>query len=142
MSYTAPNDAAIARILNETRRIALVGASPKPDRPSHGVMRFLLGRGYEVIPVNPGLDGQAILGQRVYARLADIPGRVDMVDIFRNAEAAGETVDEALALPEPPDTIWMQLGVVNEAAADRASRRGLAVVMDRCPAIEIPRLRL
>ncbi len=142
MSQIVTADTDIARILTATKRIALVGASPKPDRPSHRVMAFLLSRGYEVVPVNPGLDGQEILGQRVHARLADIPGRIDMVDVFRNADAAGETVDESLALAEPPRAIWMQLGVVNEPAAARAAARGVEVVMDRCPAIEIPRLHL
>ena len=131
-------DADIAGLLNEVRTIVLVGASPKEDRPSFKVMRTLLAHGYRVIPVNPGLAGQQIHGQDVVATLADIGGGIDMLDIFRNSEAAGETVDEAIAVGA--QSVWMQLGVINEAAAQRAEAAGLKVVMDRCPAIEIPRL--
>jgi hypothetical protein len=134
-------DADIARILTTVRTIAVVGWSPKPDRPSHGVARFLAAQGYRVIPVNPGVAGQAALGTTVRATLADIAEPVDMVDIFRRSEEVGPVVEAALALPGV-QAIWMQLGVVNEAAAQAARARGIAVVMDRCPAIEIPRLRL
>jgi hypothetical protein len=134
-------DADIARILNTVRTIAVVGWSPKPDRPSHGVARFLAAQGYRVIPVNPGVAGQAALGTTVRATLADIAEPVDMVDIFRRSEEVGPVVEAALALPGL-QAIWMQLGVANEAAAQAARTRGIAVVMDRCPAIEIPRLRL
>ena len=134
------NDAEIRRILTETRTIALVGASPKPDRDSHEVMAFLQSRGYRVIPVNPAVAGQTILGERVRASLAEIEEPIDLVDVFRNSEAAGAVADEAIAVKAR--AVWMQLGVINEAGAARARKAGLAVVMDRCPKIEIPRLRI
>jgi len=134
------NDAEIRRILTETRTIALVGASPKPDRDSHEVMAFLQSHGYRVIPVNPAVAGQTILGERVRASLAEIDEPIDMVDVFRNSDAAGAVADEAIAAKAR--TVWMQLGVINEAGAARAREAGLAVVMDRCPKIEIPRLRI
>ena len=140
MDHDAYPDEWIADILKSVHRIALVGASPKPERPSHQVMAFLLSHGYEVFPVNPGLAGKEILGRRVHASLADVPQAVDMVDIFRNAQAAGGVVDEALKLDPPPRVIWMQLGVRNDEAAARAEAAGLKVVMNRCPKIEIPRL--
>ncbi len=140
MNHDAYPDEWIVDILKSVRRIALVGASPKPERPSHEVMAFLLSRGYEVFPVNPGQAGKEILGRRVHASLADIPEPVDMVDIFRNSEAAGSVVDEALKLSPLPRVIWMQLGVRNDEAAGRAEAAGLKVVMNRCPKIEIPRL--
>jgi predicted CoA-binding protein len=132
----------LRRILSETRTIALVGWSPKPDRPSHRVAAFLKARGYRVIPVNPGQAGQTALGETVRASLSDIEGGVDMVDIFRRSDEAGAVVDAALAALPGLKTVWMQLGVVDEAAADRARAQGVEVVMDRCPAIEIPRLGL
>lgn len=134
------SDAEIASLLNSVRTIALVGASPKQDRPSWRVMGTLLAHGYRVIPVNPGLAGQEIHGQKVVATLADISEPIDMVDIFRNSEAAAETVDEAISAGVK--AVWMQLGVINEAAADRAEAAGLKVVMNHCPAIEIPRLAI
>ena len=132
-------DARIARILGAVKTIALVGWSPKPDRPSHSVAAFLKRRGYRVIPVNPGQAGQVALGETVVATLAEA-GPVDMVDIFRRSEEAGAVVDEAIAAGAK--VVWMQLGVVDEAAASRARAAGLKAVMNRCPAIEIPRLGL
>jgi len=133
------DDAAISQILTNTKRIALIGASNRPDRPSYGVMRFLIEQGFEVTPVNPGLAGQQILGQTVVAAL-DEAAPLDMVDLFRNADQVAAPVAEAIRLGAK--TVWMQLGVVNEAAAAAARNAGIAVVMDRCPAIEMPRLGL
>ncbi|MBL9064096.1 CoA-binding protein [Tabrizicola sp.] len=134
-----PTDTEIRDILTSVKTIALVGWSPKPDRPSHGVAAFLKRRGYRVIPVNPGQAGQEALGETVVASLAEA-GPVDMVDIFRRSEEAGAVVDQAIAVGAK--VVWMQLGVVDEAAALRARAAGVQVVMNRCPAIEIPRLGL
>jgi predicted CoA-binding protein len=130
----------IRRILTSVRTIAVVGWSPKPERASHGVAAFLKRKGFRVIPVNPGQAGQAALGEVVRASLAEIGEPVDMVDIFRRSEEAGGVVDEALAALPGLKAVWMQLGVVDEAAAARARAKGVEVVMDRCPAIEMPRL--
>jgi predicted CoA-binding protein len=137
-----PPDEKIRDILQNVRTIALVGLSANPARDSNGVFSFLLHHGYRAVGINPGLAGQTIHGAPVYARLADMPLAIDMVDIFRNSEAAGGVVDEALALSPLPKVIWMQLGVINEAAAQKARARGVDVVMDRCPKIEIGRLRI
>lgn len=120
------------------KTIALVGASDKPDRPSFGVMKFLLARGYNVVPVNPVLAGKEIHGQVVAASLSEITGPIDMVDIFRNTESAEEVIREAIILKEKLsiNIIWCQLGVVPEQAADKAREAGLIVIMDKCPAIE------
>lgn len=134
------DDATIRRVLTETHTIVLVGWSPKPDRPSHRVAAFLKAQGYRVIPVNPGQAGQIALGETVRASLAEIGEAVDMVDIFRRSEEAGAVVDEALAVLPGLKAVWMQLGVVDAAAAARAEAAGVTAVMDRCPAIEIPRL--
>jgi hypothetical protein len=134
-----PNDY-IRGILKGVKTIALVGASQNPARPSWIVTKYLLERGYDVIPVNPGLAGQQLLGKPVYGCLADIPHPVDMVEIFRNSEAAGPLTDEALALVPPPRVIWMQLSVRNDEAAARAEAAGVQVVMNRCPKIEFGRL--
>ena len=133
------SDAEIRDILTRVKTIAVVGWSPKPDRPSHGVAAYLKRRGFRVIPVNPGQAGQEALGETVVATLAEA-GPVDMVDIFRRSEEAGAVADEAVRLGVK--VVWMQLGVVDEAAAERARAAGLQVVMNRCPAIEIPRLGL
>jgi predicted CoA-binding protein len=127
-------------ILESVRTIAVVGASPRRERPSHGVMAYLQRRGYRTIPVNPNAAGGTINGERCYASLAEVPEPIDMVDVFRRKEAAGGVVDEAIAIGAK--VVWMQLGVRDDAAAVRAEARGLRVVMNRCPAIEIPRLGL
>jgi predicted CoA-binding protein len=135
-----PDDGLIREVLGEAKTIAVLGASPKPERPSNGVLQFLLAAGYHAIPVNPGHAGRAIAGQKVYARLADIPEPIDMVDVFRRPDALPGIVDEVLALDPRPKAIWTQLGVVNPEATDRAEAAGLKVVVDRCPSIEYPRL--
>ena len=132
------SDADIAALLAETRTIALVGASDRPDRPSYGVMHFLQQHGYRVIPVNPQITGEHVHGEYVWRELSQIGEPIDLVDIFRRPEAAGEAVDQAIAAGAK--AVWMQLGVINEAAAARAEAAGLKVVMNRCPAIDIPRL--
>lgn len=137
-----PSDAEIKALLQDVNVIALVGWSPKAERPSHHVAAFLQGQGYQVLPVNPGQAGQAALGTEVVARLADLPQNVEMVDIFRRSEEVGPVVDEALAAFPGLKVIWMQLGVENAAAAEKARARGVIVVQNRCPAIEIPRLGL
>ena len=130
------SDDGLRELLASTKTIALVGASPNRERPSHSVMRYLMDRGYRVIPVNPNV--KEILGLKVAASLKDIHEPVDMVDVFRRSEAAGAVCDEAIAIGAK--SIWMQLGVIDEAAAKRAEAAGLKVVMDRCPAIDMPRL--
>ena len=131
-------DAEIAQLLRDTRTIALVGASDRPNRPSYGVMRTLQAHGYRVFPVNPQITGEHVHGEYVWREIAQIGEPIDLVDIFRNSAAASDAVDEAIAAGAK--AVWMQLGVINEAAAARAEAAGLKVVMDRCPAIEIPRL--
>lgn len=132
------DDAAIKALLEGARTIAMVGASDRPDRPSYGVMAMLQRHGYRVIPVNPQITGEHIHGEFVFRDLHQLGDPIDIVDIFRRPDAAGEAVDEAIAIGAK--AVWLQLGVVNEAAAARAEAAGLQVVMDRCPAIEIPRL--
>ena len=134
------SDEAIRAILTETRTIAVVGASPNPARPSNEVLGFLVERGYETWPVNPGHAGALIRGRPVSARLADVAARIDMVDVFRNSTNAAGAVDEALKLDPLPRVIWMQLAVINEEAAARARAKGVTVGMNRCPKIETRRL--
>lgn len=133
------DDEDIARVLAQTRSIALVGASPRPERASHRVMRFLLACGYRVYPVNPGLAGGELLGCPVYRDLASVPCAIDMVDVFRRPQFLRQLIEESIAVGAR--VVWTQLGVVDEAAAAAAERAGIEVVMDRCPAIELPRLR-
>jgi uncharacterized protein len=140
MDHDSYPDAYIRGILNTVKTIAMVGISPKDVRPSYFAFKYLLERGYRMIPVNPGQVGEDILGQRVYARLADIPEPVDMVDVFRAPQYALAIVEEALALKPRPQVIWMQLGIRNDEAASLAQANGLKVVMDRCPKIEYGRL--
>ena len=134
------HDRDIAELLTSTRRIALVGASARRERASNEIFRFLQQQNYDVIPVNPGLAGQILYDVPVVGSLADITGTIDLVDIFRNSAAAGDVVDQAIAVGAK--AVWMQLGVINQPAAERASDAGLKVVMDRCPKIEMPRLGL
>ena len=140
MNHEDYSDTYLRDILTSVRTIAVVGASPRPHRPSHGVMRYLQRQGYRAIPVNPFAAGDMLLGEHCYAALADIPEPVDMVDIFRRSELAGAAVDDAIAIGAK--AVWLQLGVIDAAAAVRAEASDLNVVMDRCPAIEIPRLGL
>ena len=133
-------DEDIARLLTNARTIAMVGASDRPGRASYGVMRFLQEWGYRVFPVNPQITGQHVLGEFVWRELAEIGVPIDIVDIFRRPEAAAEAVEQAIFVGAK--AVWMQIGVINHEADDRAEAAGLQVVMDRCPHIEIPRLRV
>jgi len=140
MNHDNYPDGYIRGILNSVKSIAMVGVSPKDNRPSYFAFKYLLERGYRMIPVNPGQVGKDILGQKVYGKLADIPEPVDMVDVFRASQYAPAVVDDALAMKQRPSVIWMQLGVRNDAAAAKAEAEGLKVVMNRCPKIEYGRL--
>jgi predicted CoA-binding protein len=140
MTHDSYPDDTIRGILKSVKTIALVGASQNPARPSWIVAKYLIDRGYDVIPINPGLAGKDLLGRRVYGSLRDIPHPVDMVEIFRNSAAAGPITDEALSLDPLPKVIWMQLSVRNDAAAAKAEAAGVQVVMNRCPKIEFGRL--
>jgi uncharacterized protein len=140
MDHDSYPDSYIRGILNTVKTIAMVGISPKDVRPSYFAFKYLLERGYRMIPVNPGQIGGDILGQPVYAKLADIPEPIDMVDVFRAPQFALAVVEEALALKPRPQVIWMQLGIRNDEAARVAEANGLKVVMDRCPKIEYGRL--
>ncbi len=142
MTHDSYDDAYIAEILRTVRTVAMIGASANTNRPSYFAMKYMLGKGYVVHPVNPGLAGQELLAREVYGALADVPAPVDMVDVFRNSEAALETTREAIALKDALGikVIWMQLGVRNDEAAAEAEAAGIKVVMNRCPKIEYGRL--
>ena len=140
MDHDSYSDSYILGILNTVKSIAMVGASEKENRPSYFAFKYLLERGYNMIPINPGPAGETLLGRRIYARLADVPEPIDMVDIFRNARFALAIVEEALTLNPRPQVIWMQLGVRSDEAATLAEANGLKVVMNRCPKIEYGRL--
>ncbi|WP_298808199.1 CoA-binding protein [uncultured Sphingomonas sp.] len=132
------SDADIKALLEETRTIAVVGASDRPDRPSYRVMKTLQDHGYRTIPVNPQITGEHVHGEYVFRELGQLGDPIDMVDVFRRSDAVGEVVDQAIAIGAK--SIWMQLGVIDQRAAARAEAAGLKVVMDRCPAIDLPRL--
>jgi predicted CoA-binding protein len=140
MNHDNYDDNYIRGILNTVKTIAMVGASNKENRPSYFAFKYLLERGYNMIPINPGQAGRELLGRKVYAKLADVPEPIDMVDIFRASEYAMAIVQEALALNPRPKVIWMQLGVRDDAAAKLAEDNGLKVVMNRCPKIEYGRI--
>jgi predicted CoA-binding protein len=140
MNHDNYPDSYIRGILNTVKTIAMVGISPKDVRPSYFAFKYLLEHGYRMIPVNPGQAGGELLGQKVYAKLADIPEPIDMVDVFRAPQHVPAIVEEALALEFRPQVIWMQLGIRNDDAAQSAETAGLKVVMDRCPKIEYGRL--
>ena len=142
MNHDSYDDDYVRAILKKVRVIAMVGASPNWNRPSYFAMKYLQEKGYRVIPVNPTAAGQTILGETVYPSLAAVPDQFDMVDVFRSSEAAGQIVDEAIAVARDKGlkAIWMQLGVRNDAAAARAEKTGLTVIMNRCPKIEYGRL--
>ena len=140
MDHTAYPDAYIRGILNTVKTIAMVGFSPKENRPSYFAFKYLHERGYTMIPINPGQAGKEVLGRKIYAKLADVPEPIDMVDVFRAPQFAVGIVQEALALQPRPQVIWMQLGVRSDEAAALAEAAGLKVVMNRCPKIEFGRL--
>jgi predicted CoA-binding protein len=140
MNHDKYDDGYIRGILKTVKNIAVVGASPGENRPSMFVVKYLSERGYKVFPINPGRAGQDIGKQKAYARLADVPEKIDMVDVFRNSESVPPILDEALALPHRPDVFWLQQGIRNDEVAAKAEAAGMKVVMDRCPKIEYGRL--
>ncbi|MER8437141.1 CoA-binding protein [Mesorhizobium sp. M1312] len=140
MNHDAYDNAYIAGILNSVKTVAMVGASANDVRPSYFVLKYLLGKGFSVFPINPGQAGKEILGRMTYARLADVPEPIDMVDVFRGSAAVPGVVDEVLRLDPLPKVIWMQLGVRHDEAAARAEAAGIKVVMNRCPKIEYGKL--
>ncbi|MGE0603955.1 MAG: CoA-binding protein [Xanthobacteraceae bacterium] len=140
MDHEKYDDSYIRGILHEVKSVAIVGASPKDNRPSHFVVKYLKERGYKVFPINPGQGDSEIAGVKAYAKLSDVPEPIDMIDVFRSSDAVPAVLDEALKLSPPPKVFWMQLSVRNEEAAKRAEEAGMKVVMDRCPKIEYGRL--
>ena len=140
MNHDGYSDDYLRGIFKRVKTIAMVGASPRPDRPSNRVMRFLQSRGFRVIPVNPQVAGETLHGEKVYASLAEVPETIDMVDIFRRSELVAPVVDDAIA--KGTKVIWMQLDVRDDVAASKAEAAGIDIVMNRCPAIEIPRLKI
>ena len=140
MAHQNPGDEEIRELLTSMRTVAMAGASDKANRPVYGVSQFLNDHGIRTIPVNPRLDGRTVLGETCYATLADLPEPVDLVDCFINSQRVGAIVDQAITIGAP--AVWLQLNVIDEAAAARAEKAGLMVVMDRCPAIEWRRLGL
>jgi uncharacterized protein len=140
MNHDAYDDSYIRGILNTVKTIAMVGASAKDNRPSYFAFKYLGERGYNMIPINPGLAGKELLGRKIYGRLSEVPEPIDMVDIFRASKAALPIVEEALTLSPKPRVIWMQLGIRNDEAAALAEANGMKVVMNRCPKIEYGRL--
>lgn len=134
-------DEFIAEVLSQTQSIALVGASPKPERASNRVLKYLIEQGYQVTPINPGQAERNIHAQKVVAKLSDLPEGVDMIDVFRSVAALPSLFDEILALPNKPKYVWLQLAIRDDAQAARLEAEGIIVIQDRCPKIEIPRLR-
>ena len=140
MNHDRYDDSYIRGILNTVKTIAMVGASAKDNRPSYFAFKYLMERGYNMVPINPGLDGKELLGRKIYGRLSDVPEPIDMIDVFRASKYALPVVQEALTLTPRPRVIWMQLGVRNDEAAALAEANGMKVVMNRCPKIEYGRL--
>ena len=140
MNHDKYDDSYIRGIMHDVKSVAIVGASPKDNRPSHFVVKYLAERGYKVFPINPGQGGREIAGIKAYAKLSDVPEPIDMIDVFRSSDAVPGVLEEALKLPALPKVFWMQLSVRNDEAAKRAEAAGMRVVMDRCPKIEYGRL--
>ena len=140
MNHDKYDDSYIRSIMHDVKSVAVVGASPKDNRPSHFVVKYLAERGYKVFPINPGQGDGDIAGIKAYAKLSDVPEPIDMIDVFRSSDAVPGILDEALKLSPPPKVFWMQLSVRNDEAASRAEEAGMRVVMDRCPKIEYGRL--
>lgn len=140
MNHDSYSDTYIKGILDDVKTVAMIGASANSVRPSYFVLKYLLSKGYDVWPINPGQAGKEILGQKVYSSLEELPATPDMIDIFRNSEAAGHVIDQVIASGDLPNVIWLQLSVHHDEAAERAERAGIKMVMNRCPKIEYGRL--